>query len=166
MPEEDIYESHLQKVMVEILQLANQFVKAKTKIVDTHSNTVSTKHDNFGFDIPRLQPDCVSFSAAAVVNPVRQWNKLLQTFEIKMKSKDFEDCQGAQINLWCAAYKNDPSRCRRVSVNISVTHLEVMVGLMDDRGGLRIIKTNPQLFSISAESPGFLLLLRVLAIHA
>lgn len=146
-------EEHLQPVLIELLQTALLAARGDCVLLDMHKSS-NQLHG------PIARPDCIF--VASGTKPL--WTQVVAVVEFKIgdSKTDIETMFGQQIERCRHVLHNNKDRNMVVAINITMNTLEVMAVERQAHEDLKVTRTGLQPFSISPESPGFLLLVQCL----
>eukprot|EP00243_Klebsormidium_subtile_P012048 TRINITY_DN7138_c1_g4_i1.p1 TRINITY_DN7138_c1_g4~~TRINITY_DN7138_c1_g4_i1.p1 ORF type:complete len:692 (-),score=78.26 TRINITY_DN7138_c1_g4_i1:155-2230(-) len=146
-------EKHMQPRLVTILEAIGTVTNCKMQLVDTHSATKQ-------FQNPIGRPD---FSLLA--SPIIAWAQGVSFFEFKLWDTiagTFHSF-GQQTGRVSNTLSQQPDRTHWVTVGFTMNSVELAVFSRGDLDQLTVQRTTPKPFSIHHTSPGFKLVLRLLA---
>lgn len=146
-------EEHLQPVLIELLQTALLAARGDYVLLDTHKSS----NQLYG---PTARPDCIFVASG----PRPLWTQVVALLEFRIgdSKTDIETMFGQQIERCRHVLQNNKDRNMVVAINITMNTIEVMAVERQAHEDLKVTRTGLQPFSISPESPGFLLLVQCL----
>jgi hypothetical protein len=146
-------EKHMQPTLMTILEAMGDKAKCQMQIIDTHSATKQ-------FQNPTGRPDC-----SLLASPIIAWPQAVSFFEFKLWDTIAETFHsfGQQTSRVSNTRNQQPERTHWVTVGLTMNSAELAVFSRGDLDQLTVQRTGPQPFSIHHDSPGFRLVLQVLA---
>ena len=147
-------EEDMQPVVTDLIQAVMTAVKCDSVLHDTHLS--SNQLEN-----PVSPPDCVLVAEGDRA----EWTQLVSVWEVKTGTgkPEIETMYGQQVERCWAVLDSYDQRQFVVAVNVTMNTIEVMTAQRQAGGDLRLSTTSRQPFSISEDSSGFQLLVRLLS---
>jgi len=146
-------EVHLQPVLIDLLQTALTAAGCDCILLDTYNSSNQLNG-------PIARPDCTFVAAGSKAT----WTQVVCLYEFKIDDSktDIETMFGQQIERCRYVLDAYSRRNLVVAVNITMNNLEVITVERQAQEDLKVTRTGLQPFSISADSPGFQLLVQCL----
>ena len=147
-------EEHMQPVLIDLIQAAMDAVQCDCCLFDTHSASNQLED-------PISRPDCTLVAAGDVA----MWTQVVSVWEFKIGSgmPERETMFGQQAERCRYVLDAYDQRQYAVAVSFTMNSLEVMTVERQKHEDIKLSTTGPQPFSISDDSPGFQLLVKLLS---